>query len=487
MARIINTADFEPRTPNEEDWLYNGLDAAVTLEIINKLLPSLDNTTGATYAFSREMQGPILEMTLRGLLVDKRRRRQVLEKCCEEIATIGHQLDRIIRDGIGVRCAWGSTTDLKRLFYGVLGFKPIKKRKPDGTYSITVDREAIEKLSVNLRAEPLCNRLLLLRDLDKKRQRLEAPLDADGRERTNLNIAGTHTGRLASTISDFGTGGNQQNIDRDLREIYISDPGMKFANLDLEQADARNVGALCWEYFNDGKYLDACEGGDLHTFVCKMAWRNLEWPDDEKGQRVVADKIAYRQDSYRQLAKKLGHGTNFGGQPQTMAIHTKVDRKTIETFQRNYFSTFPALKQRLDRVDQELRDTSVITTLFGRRRIFFGRPEAGETKREAYAYEPQSMTAEEINRGLLQLWHHHRVWLHLQVHDSILIQYREEEEDEIIPWALQVMRVPLELKLGRTLVVPIDAKIGWNWGEFDAVKNPNGLVKWKGHDNRKRV
>jgi len=74
----------------------------------------------------------------------------------------------------------------------------------------------------------------------------------------------------------------------------------------------------------------------------------------------------------------------------------------------------------------------------------------------------------------------------LQVHDSILIQYREEEENEIVPWALETLRVPIILEKGREFVVPTEAKIGWNWGEHSA-ENPDGLIKWKGQDSRKRT
>lgn len=496
--RIIDSATFEPRNANERDWLYNGLDCCVTLEVLHKTIPLLDNTTRATYEFSKELQAPVLEMTMRGLLVDQRRRKQILEQCKNDIATVAHQLNRIIRDGIGVTTNWRSNPDLIHLFYTVLGFKPIKRRTPDGKYTVTVNREAIEKLAANLRAAPICDRLLLLRELDKRRQRLEAALDSDGRERTNFNIGGTNTGRLASAESDFGTGGNQQNVDRDLREIYVADPGMKFANIDLEQGDARNVGAICWDRFVEshgeafaGSYISAAESSDLHIGVAKMVWPHLDWADARK----TADQLFYRNDSYRQISKKLGHATNFDGQPKTLSERARVEKKVVETFQKSYFNAFPCVKERINWVKQELQRSCTLTTLFGRRRIFFGHPTAGETQREAIAYEPQSMTAEEINIALLAVFRQRTrdIWLHLQVHDSLLLQYHEEEENEVIPWLLKTMRVPLTLARGREFCVPLDVKVGWNWGEVKkndegkVIANPSGLISWRGGDSRKRT
>jgi DNA polymerase-1 len=362
----------------------------------------------------------------------------------------------------------------EHLFYSVLGLTPIRKRQPNGKYSVTVDRKALERLALNFAAEPLCSRLLLLRDLDKKRQVLETRLDSDGRSRTNINIAGTTTGRLASSISDFGTGGNQQNIDRDLREIYIADKGMKFLNLDLEQGDSRNVGALCWNIFVESygeafadSYLKACQSSDLHRSVAEMVWPGVD-----------PTKLFYRNDTHRQMAKKLGHGTNFAGQPPHMAVETHTDRKVIEEFQAKYFTAFPCVKERIAWVKEELKRTcTLITPFFERRRTFFGRPEAGETQREAFAYQPQSMTADEVDTGLLQLWKEHKLWFHMQVHDSLLCQFPEEREDEIVPWAVETMRVPLILAKGREFVVPVEAKTGWNWSEYSE-SNPRGLRKF---------
>lgn len=496
MARLIQTADLSPhsqQTFNEREWTYNGLDCCVTLEVFNVIEEMLDETTRRTYEFSKALQAPIMEMSMRGVLVDQGRRYKVLNQTKDDIARVKGQLDEIIREGIGVEVQWSSPKQLNFLFYEVLELPVQRKRAVNGKMVPTSNREALEKLGVYFTAEPICAHLLALRELDKKRQFLETGIDTDGRMRTSFNIAGTNTGRLASSMSDFGTGTNLQNVDRDLRSIFVADPGWKFANLDLEQADSRNLGALCWERFHDthgpafaGAYLDLCESGDLHTAVCRMARPDLPWTDDPTANRALADTKYYRGDSYRDLDKKLGHGSNYLGQPATMAKHSKVPVKEVAQFQRNYFTALPCIPAYHQYVRDELKSSSQLTTLFGRRRFFFGRHNDDATIREAVAYCPQSMTAEEINIGMLNLWRSGRVQLLVQVHDSILFQYREVEEDEIIPWALRQLRVPLRLGAGRDFAVPSEAQVGWNWGKASA-DNPDGLVKWKGGDDRKRT
>src|SRR5215467_12315958 len=97
---------------------------------------------------------------------------------------------------------------------------------------------------------------------------LKTEIDHDGRMRTSYNIAGTNSGRFSSSLSEFGTGGNLQNIEEGLRSVFIADDGMKLANFDAEQGESRIVGAIEWCLFHDGKYLDVCESEDIHTIVC---------------------------------------------------------------------------------------------------------------------------------------------------------------------------------------------------------------------------
>lgn len=519
MARIVQTGDITPQTKlsdRDREYIYNGLDSCVTLEVLEECLELVDNTSGATYDFSRRLQGPILEMSLRGTKIDQALRQQVLLQTRREITQIERQLNTILEEGVGVKMSWRSNEQLKNLMYNVFQLKPIRKRNANGLMRPTVNRDALERLKFYMIAEPICNHILKLRELDKRRQLLETGIDQDGRLRTSYNIAGTNTGRLSSSASDFGTGTNTQNIDRKLRQIFIADPGMKLANIDLEQADARNVGAIIWNLFYAthgpeyaGAYLDMCESGDLHTRVCRMAWPNLAWPEDEALWRSIADDIAYRGDTYRDLAKKLGHGTNYYGTPRTMAIHAKTKTSIIEDFQRNYFSAFPSIGT----FDKDLRLSEsaapenwhdsvrwqlihggyLTTTHFNRRRFFYGRKADPRTVRQAIAYEPQSMTADEIDTGILNIWGRNSIELLIQVHDNILFQFPEHLENEIIPWAIEALTVTLELSGGRQFAVPVEAKTGWNWGDCRMDKNgevsdnPNGLIKWTGNDKRVRI
>lgn len=496
MAEIIDTADLNLSALNNDEgyWVYNGLDCCVTYDVFNELDAQCDDTARGIYEFSKSLQAPILEMNLRGLRVHKSKKLKVLQQLREQSARLEDQLQTLITEGIGIDPVnWRSPHQLKHLLYDVMQL-PEQKKFANGRRTVTTDEGALEKLANYFIAEPICNHILSLRGLGKSISFLNTEVDNDGRMRTRFNIAGTNTGRFASSATDFGTGTNLQNVTAALRSVFVADPGMMFCNIDLEQADSRNVGALCWETLYDrdgwdertaGAYLDACESGDLHTLVTKMASPDMGWGDG-RSDREIADQIAHRHLSFRDLAKKLGHGSNYLGTPPTMAKHSRLPTKLAKEFQDNYFAAFPCIPEWHSSIFWQLENLGFLTSPFGRRRFFFGRPKEASTRREAVAYTPQSMTADEINRGILEMWRSERVQLLVQVHDSILFQFPEHLRDEIVPWAVKVLEsARLTLKGGREFYVPAEAATGWNWG-YGSEENPDGLKKWKGGDERKR-
>lgn len=235
--KIIDTSTTTPSelTQWEKDMVYNGLDCCVTAEVLDELLPQLDNQTSSTYAFSRALQGPTLEMRLRGVRIDLARRDEVVEDFICKIDFLERRLQRIVGEAFGLwGFNWRSNDDLKELFYGQVGIPIIRKQgKP------TVNRDALEKMEAYLIARPLVGHLKSMRDLAKKASMLKTEIDPDGRIRTSYNIGGTSTGRLSSSFSEFGTGTNLQNIEESLRSVFIADKGYKLAYFDAEQGESQ--------------------------------------------------------------------------------------------------------------------------------------------------------------------------------------------------------------------------------------------------------
>jgi DNA polymerase I-like protein with 3'-5' exonuclease and polymerase domains len=474
MREIEVSAIPESLNQDQSLWLYNSLDCAVTLEVWEALQQYRTPTVNTSYNFVSAMRVPALAMMTKGIRIDMEQR-AVAEQHYKNLYSKVHSILQKLSFAV-----WDkplnpdSHKQVKDFFYRSMNIPEISSYKK-GERKLSADRETLEKIEVYLHARPIVRAILACRDYEKKIQVLTKGLDYEQdhyRIRTSYNVVGTETGRWSSSEDAFGQGTNLQNITDELRRMFIPDPGHKFAYLDLEQAESRAVAYIS----GDANYIKACESGDLHTTVCQMIWSHIK-------TREQADEPFYRHLSYRDMAKKLGHGSNYYGQPKTMAKHAKIPVSVAEDFQHYYFAAFPGIRKWHKSVAAQLQVHGFITTALGRQRYFLGRRYDDTTLREAIAFEPQSLVGELLN---LYLW---RIWRHIpevtplaQIHDAVLIQYKKGIENEIIPKCLALANIPVVFNSG-TLVIPSSAEVGFNWGKVKP-ENPLGLKKWKGNDTR---
>ena len=502
--RIIRIHERDPNSindPQEEEWIYNALDTLVTSEVLEALLPQLDASTSATYDFSRALQGPALEMRVRGVLVDEARKSEVIGEYKERIDRLETQLDRIVYEGVGYPgyFNWRSPANLRELFYDTLQIPPVRHKG-----HISTDRAAREKISEYLVAKQIVAHINVMSDLAKKISVLQTEVDRDGRIRTSYNIAGTSTGRFSSSLSEFGTGGNLQNVEESLRSIFISDPGYKFAKFDAKSGESYCVGAQEWNILADPTYLNAVESGDIHTTVARLCWPDLGWTGNPKVDRSIADRDFYRHYSYRFMCKKLGHGSNYGGLPATLAAETQLPIQTVIEFQPRYFAAFPAHRQWHSWVGSQILGSGFLISLSGRKRWFLGRHNDPATHREALAFDPQGSLSDIVKQALIRIWRWTKtnakpIYIVFEDHDALTWAYPEEMEDELIPLLAAMHVEDFPLKGGRIMRIPYDVVTGWNKGEYccgnrsnprckDCKRpaNPNGLKEFHGHDARRR-
>lgn len=491
---IIHTEDIRPGslTNSESHQTYCGLDTMVTLEV-HEELSRLHNAPPEIYAFERALQAPYLEIMCRGFAVDGVGRSRAAGVLRERIQGLLRTLNELSIAAWGRPLNARSPAQLRDFFYGTMHLPEIWLSQK-GQRKLSTSREALEKLEEShLYARPFIACILAIRDLGKQLDVFETEIDSDGRMRTSYNIAGTETGRPSSSSNAFGTGGNLQNIAPTLRYVFVADPGMKLAVIDLEQVEARDVGWFCGCLFSDWSYLDACELGDLHTNNARRIWPERKWTGDQAGDRKLADQNYYREFSYRDMAKRGSHLSNYMGTAWTASRALKVPLPMMEDFQARYVRgrsagklpeiapAFPCIPRWWQWIAQELQLTHQLVTPFGRRRHFFGRLGDDTTLREAIAFLPQSTTADRMNLGLWRVWKNQPgVQLLAQTYDSITFQYKDlghEYESEVLSTALQHIRVELQHPSGRRYVVPGEAKMGWNWG-YASDRNSEGLAKW---------
>lgn len=480
-----------PDNSRQLEWWYNGLDCMVTHEIYQKL--DVNPKNRGIYNFMLNQQGQAMSAMERGFLVDDLWRRQVIRELEKEEAQLQRALNILAYGLVGKYLNPNSPAQLKDFFYEDLGL-PVQHKFAKGQKTVSTDREALEKLAEYRVGKPFVLVILALRDTIKKLGVLRKGIGPDMRMRCTFQVCGTETGRWSSSRSVWGDGDNLQNVTEELRRPFQADPGMIMVYVDGEQAESRAVGFIQGVNYELWAYLDACESGDLHTTVTKLVWEDMGWTGDPKADRALADQTFYRWFTYRDMAKRGGHGTNYYGKPPTMAKHLKVAVDLIENFQFKYIKAFPGFKNWWQGIAFAIQTKGSLTTFLGRERTFFGRPDDDSTLREAIAFEPQSVVGDLVNEGGFRLWRQLPWWQPLcQIHDAWLGQIPHDDKlPERIQQIIEIFQVPVPSKTGRTLIIPSEAKVGFNWANYNddpskGTLNLDGLKKWKGQDERQRT
>src|SRR3990167_8673954 len=397
MVEILHSDKLSPSglDPLRDHWTYCGLDSCLTVEIFEHLLPMLDNQTGVIYDFVKSLQKPALAMMTHGVAVDLAEKAGAEADLGDELVRLRSYLDRIAEAVWEKPLNAQSSLQLREFFYGVMKIPEITFRG-----KVTVGKAALEKLDQYFWASFFTRTIVAIRDKAKLLSALRSGVDADGRMRTSYLICGTTTGRWASRENVFGRGTNMQNLTERLRRIFVADPGKKFAYVDLQQAEARAVAYLA----GDDELIKACNSSDLHTAIARLCFPTLPWVADPVVNRKIAERPYFAQFSYRDMAKRAAHGTNYGARDFTIARHLKISLEIAQQFQRAYFRAFPKVREWQLKTAATLQTTGTLTTPFGRRRVFFSRLDDDSTVREAIAFVPQSLVAELLNAGMLRVF-----------------------------------------------------------------------------------
>lgn len=560
---------------NLTHWAYNALDSAVTLAIHHALAPKLAASPNAalSYRFVRAMQGPALDMMSRGIMVNQRVRQDETErytkirqdaqtlldtladavwgpeeytevvKTTEVYRPVGKRGDLLAPRNRTIRTehtrirprGLNPNSNLQVLaFFNTALCCEVQyeiRKTPTGTIRTpTANGKALRKWAtwktkgpgVNVRdrtippvnfAAPFISLILTIRDADKMLGVLRSPLDADGRMRCSYNVVGTENGRWSSSENAFGRGTNLQSITPTMRRMFCSDDGFHFISTDLEQAESRLVAGLVWQTTGDRTYWDACLSGDLHTTVARMSWPELDWNDDPKHNRSIADRPypgLGGKFTYRDVAKRIGHGSNYRGSAFGIAQAVGIPVRVVEDFQSRYFRAFPAIPIWHQYIQRTLAESMFVDTPLGRRRWFFGRPTDDSTLREAIAYVPQSTIGELLNLALLRCYRrsklkpsdpqHLPIQLLLQNHDAFAFQTPERTDLPVLLAKVKAeLEIPIPLVRGdqvEYMTIPGEFVTGWNWAYADKGPkdkwhftdgNLDGLTKWGGSEPRTRT
>ena len=451
LCSIYTDQPYYKDTIKTDIYHYNCLDSMVTFECAMKIEQELKEfgTHKLYHEHVHPLIQPLLDMQIRGVKIDMKKKVLAAESTREEIATSQKRLN----EAVGYELNVNSPKQMKAFLYEDLKLPSVVNRK---TGTITADEAALRKLA-KAYPNPIFDLVIHIRGQRKLLSTyLEASVDPDARFRCSYILSGTETGRLASKTSVTGTGGNLQNVPKGIaREIFVPDEGKMFMSGDLSQAEARVVAYLAGEQ----QLIKAFEtGGDVHKRVAGIMFDK------------PLDKISHEE---RELGKRIVHASNYGMGAGKLAELSGMSYYEAEEKMNLYHVHFPKIRIWHMAVEAQLKKTRVLTTPMGRKRMFFGRWNKAML-RDAYAYVPQSTVADVALKGMVNLYNapYKQYEIVFNIHDEIVIQMlKHNAGDSDASWiaymkALMVecMSVPLTID-GKTFTIPVSVKVGMNWNE----------------------
>jgi DNA polymerase I-like protein with 3'-5' exonuclease and polymerase domains len=294
----------------------------------------------------------------------------------------------------------------------------------------------------------------------------------DDRIRTQLNIAGTATGRLSSSkpINLQNIPARQNWLDPTgglVRNAFIAGPGNVLIQRDFAQLELRTVAFLAQDEKMAATFRD---GVDIHRLVASQIFNKPQ-------EQVTKEE--------RHLAKSIVFGIVYGRGAKTLAEGFEMDayvaaggkRLTVaeaQGFIDVFLDTFPQMKKWMYSIQASTLKNQFSESLFGRRRrwpLRLGTPQQnGEIKRAAVNTPVQSMASDLCLRALVEL---HRTlpegaYVCFSVHDSIIVECREDLVSDV----LEQMRISMEVNHGLGDFIPFatSAEVGPRWGSLKEVK-----------------
>jgi len=273
-----------------------------------------------------------------------------------------------------------------------------------------------------------------------------------GRVHTCFNQAVAATGRLSSSDPNLQNIPIRTELGREIRRAFIADKGHVLISADYSQIELRVLAHLS----GDEALLEAFQRGeDIH---------------DRTALKVFGADSGLGEHELRRRAKIINYALLYGKTAFTLAKDIGVTQQAAQEFINAYFAGFPSVRQFIDTLLATARETGVVKTMFGRRRLV---PELtsrngqirSAAERVAVNLPIQGSAADILKRAMIDV---HaalpaiadgRTRMILTVHDELLFESPKETADEAAAALRGLMERAVPLKVPLT----VDVGIGENW------------------------
>jgi len=436
--------------PPDATLTFAGERSDLSLQLADRLAPLLEEA-GLDEVYSR------LEQPLVPVLVDIERAGVRLD--IPALAALSRRLENELTartsqifELAGEQFNIASPQQLSRILFDKLQLPALRRNAKTRTASTAAD--VLEELALT---HDLPRLILQWRELMKlKGTYIDAlPLLVNpetGRVHTCFNQAVAATGRLSSSDPNLQNIPIRTETGREIRRAIIAEPGHVLISADYSQIEFRVLAHLA----DDPVLVDAFrEGADFH---------------ERTALKIFGTDSGRDPHDLRSTAKMVNYALLYGKTAFTLAKDIGVTPQVAQEFIDAYFAGFPRVRAFIDQTLEDARNTGVVKTLFGRRRLV---PELNSrnvqirqaAEREAVNMPIQGTAADILKFAMIEthaaLAQVPTARMILTVHDELLFEVAAERADETAAIVRERMQSAAELRVPLT----VDVGMGPNWAD----------------------
>jgi DNA polymerase-1 len=432
---------------------YAAEDADITLRLHRMLKPRLiaEKMLSVYEEMERPLVPAIAQMEAFGIKADVGVLRSLSSEFSHDIAALEEEIFRLA----GRNFTIGSPKQLGEILFDELKLGSGKLSKKSGAYA--TGAQILEELAEQGHAFPA--KVLEWRQLTKLRSTytdalIEQINPRTGRVHTNFSLAVTSTGRLSSSDPNLQNIPIRTRQGKRIRDAFVADKGYKLLSADYSQIELRLLAHIAdiaplKEAFQNKR--------DIHAATASQMFG------------VPLDQVS---GDLRRQAKTINFGIIYGISAHGLAVRLGIPRDEAARYIALYFQQYPGIREYMEKAKAEAREKGYVCTLWGRRCHIRGINDRNGSirqfsERAAINAPIQGTAADIIKRAMIAIdrllreenW---RSRMLLQVHDELVFEIAEGEEEALCPKLKRAMEqaahlsVPLEAEMG----------IGSHWGEI---------------------
>ena len=437
---------------NLEDAIhYAAEDADVSFQLHQTLHPKLMEINSLAKLYT-DIEAPLLKVLQtierNGVLIDE----SMLQKQSDQFAITLKELESKAYSLAGAEFNLNSPKQLQEILYDKLSL-PILKKTPKGQPSTA--ESVLQRLAEDF---PIVQTILNYRTTAKLKttytDKLPLMINQDtGRVHTSYHQAVTATGRLSSSDP------NLQNIPirtaegRRIRQAFIAPNGFQILAADYSQIELR----IMAHNSQDPGLLDAFQAGlDIHQATAA---------------EIFAVDLQSVSAEQRRSAKAINFGLIYGMSAFGLTRQLGITRGDAQEYIELYFARYPKVKEYMDAIRNQARESGFVETVFGRR-LYLPDIDSRNYQRRQYAERSainapmQGTAADIIKKAMIDLQQRLvaesiNAKIIMQVHDELVLEVEDSSVGAVSELVTEAMGKAADLDVA----LKVDLGVGENWDQ----------------------